>query len=107
MLNGTQIEALWRTGGTLTAARRAALADIYNSAAHGLFRARDPEFREALAAARASGLPIGRRNRIAELVSDLSGQSAAVRLAELWTMSRRALRRAGQTGAPMRTGREG
>jgi glycosyltransferase involved in cell wall biosynthesis len=106
LLNGRQIEALWRTGGSLTAARRAALADIYNSAAHGLFRSRDPQFREALAAARASGLPIGRRNRLAELLSDVSGQPAAARLAELWTMSRRALRRAGQTGALMCTGRE-
>jgi glycosyltransferase involved in cell wall biosynthesis len=107
LLNGTQIEASWRARGCLTEIRRAALADIYNGAAHGLFRARDPKFREALAAARASGLPIGRRNRIAELVSDLSGQSAAVRLAELWTMSRRVLRRAGRTGAAMRTGHEG
>jgi glycosyltransferase involved in cell wall biosynthesis len=97
--NGTQIEALWRTRGGLAAEQRAALADIYNTAAHGLFRSRDPAFREALAALRASQLPVFGRNRVAEIVSDLSGQRAAVRLAELWTMSRRALRRAGQSGA--------
>ena len=80
------------------------LADIYNGAAHGLFRARDPSFRDALAALRASGLPISRRHRVAELVSDLSGQQAAVRLAELWTISRQALRQAGRDRAPIRTG---
>ena len=105
LLNATQIEALWRARGSLGARQRRALADIYNGAAHGRFRARDPDFREAIAALRASGLPIGRRNWVAEQVSDLSGQAAAVRLAELWTMSRRALRRAGPTGAPIRTGR--
>ena len=92
LLNGTQIEALWRARGGLAPDQRAALCDIYNGAAHGMFRARDPQFRDALAALRASGLPIGRRNRIAELVSDLSGQNAAVRLAELWTISRQMVR---------------
>ena len=92
LLNGTQIEALWRARGGLAADQRAALADIYNGAAHGLFRARDPGFRDALASLRESGLPIGWRNRVAELVTDVSGQRAAVRLAELWTMSRRARR---------------
>ena len=85
LLNGTQIEALWRARGCLAADQRAALADIYNGAAHGLFRARDPGFRDALASLRESGLPIGWRNRVAELVTDVSGQRAAVRLAELWT----------------------
>jgi glycosyltransferase involved in cell wall biosynthesis len=107
LLNGTQIEALWRARGCLAAGQHAALADIYNGAAHGLFRARDPKFRDALAALRASGLPIRRRNRAAELLSDLSGQAAAVRLAELWTISRQALRRACRTGAPIRTGQAG
>jgi glycosyltransferase involved in cell wall biosynthesis len=107
LLNGTQIEALWQSGGCLAAGRRAAIADIYNGAARGLFRARDPQFRDALAALRASGLPIDRRNRIAELVSDVSGQPAAVRAAELWTMSRRMLRQAGRAGTAMRSGRAG
>jgi hypothetical protein len=106
LLNATQVEALWRARGCLTATQRAALSDIYNGAAHGLFRARDPTFREALAALRTARLPIGRRNRVAELVSDVSGQRAAARLAELWTMSRRALRKA-PTGEPIRTRRQG
>ncbi len=93
LLNGTQIEALWRARGSLGVRQRVALSNIYNGAAHGLFRAGDPSYRKALAALRAAGLPIGRRNRVAELVSDVGGQPAAVRLAGLWTMSRRALRR--------------
>jgi glycosyltransferase involved in cell wall biosynthesis len=104
LLNGTQIEEFWGARGCLTSGQRAALAEIYNGVAHALFRARDPSFRDALAALRASGLPIRRRNRVAELVSDVSGQPAAARLAELWTMSRRALRRA---GTQMRMGRTG
>ena len=89
LLNGTQIEALWRAGGTLTSGRISALADIYNGAAHGLFRAGDPSFRQALAALRASGLPVSRRNRLAELLSDVAGHRRAVRLAQRWTTSRR------------------
>lgn len=94
LLNGIEIETLWRASGGLAAGRRVVLADVYNGAAHGLFRARDPKFRDALAALRASELPIGRRNRAAELLSDIGGQKMAVRLAELWTTSRQALRRA-------------
>jgi glycosyltransferase involved in cell wall biosynthesis len=89
LLNGTQIEALWRAGGTLTSGRISALADIYNGAAHGLFRASDPSFRQALAALRTSGLPVSRRNRLAELLSDVAGHRRAVRLAQRWTTSRR------------------
>ncbi|MGD9614957.1 MAG: glycosyltransferase family 2 protein [Alphaproteobacteria bacterium] len=107
LLNGTQIEALWRARGCLAADQRAALAEIYNGAAHGLFRARDRSFRDALDALRASGLPIDRRNRVAELAAAVSGQRAAVRLAELWTISRRALRRAGRTGTSIRMGPAG
>jgi glycosyltransferase involved in cell wall biosynthesis len=107
LLNGTQIEALWRADTALTTGRRAALADIYNDAAHALFRARDPKFRDALAALRASDLPIDRRNRVAELVSDVSGQRMAVRMAELWTMARRMLRRAGLPDAAIPGGRTG
>ena len=83
LLNGKQIEALWRTRGALTSRQMTALADIYNGAAHGLFRAADPAFREALAALRASGLPVSSRNRLAELLSDVAGHRRAVRVAEL------------------------
>ena len=89
LLNGQQIEALWRGRHALTSRQMTALADIYNGAAHGLFRAGDPAFREALAALRACDLPVGGRNRLAELLSDLAGQSRAVRVANYWTRSRR------------------
>ena len=89
LLNGKQIEALWRTRRALTSRQMTALADIYNSVAHGLFRAADPAFREALAALRACGLPVGGRNRLAELLSDIAGQSRAVRVANYLTRSRR------------------
>ncbi len=89
LLNGKQIEALRRMRGALTAQQMTALADIYNCAAHGLFRAADPAFREALAALRASGLPVRRRNRLAELLSDVAGHRYALWIAECWTKSRR------------------
>jgi glycosyltransferase involved in cell wall biosynthesis len=89
LLNGSQIEALWRAPGPLSASRRAALSDIYNCSAHGLFRADDPAFREALAALRASGLPVSGRNRLAELLSDILGHHHALQIATCWTTSRR------------------
>ena len=89
LLNGKQIEALWRMRGALTSQRMTALADIYNGAVHGLFRAADPAFRGGLAALRASRLPISRRNRLAELLSDVAGHGTALRIAEYWTKSRR------------------
>lgn len=89
LLNGRQIEALWRGRRALTSRQMTALIDIYNGAAHGLFRAGDPAFREALAALRACGLPVGRRNQLAEFLSDIAGQSRAVRVASCWTKSRR------------------
>ncbi len=107
LLNGTQIEALWRARGCLDARQRAAIGSIYNNAAYGLFRTGDPHFRKALAALRSAGLSIGSRNHVAELVSSVSGQAAAVRLAELWTLSRQAQRRASPIGGPIRSGRHG
>ena len=83
LMNGKQIEALWRERRALTSRQMTALIDIYNGAAHGLFRAGDPAFREALAALRACGLPVGRRNQLAELLSDIAGQSRAVQSGEL------------------------
>jgi hypothetical protein len=91
LLNGKQIEALWRSRGALSTRHLAALCNIYNGAAHGLFRAHDPTFRDALAALRASLLPISRRNRLAELMSNLAGQTSASRIAQLWASSRRHL----------------
>lgn len=91
LLNGKQIGALWRARGALSAGRLAALAEIYNGAAHGLFRAGDPAFRESLAALRGTHLNVSGRNRLAELLCDLAGQRRAVQIAEGWTKSRHAV----------------
>jgi glycosyltransferase involved in cell wall biosynthesis len=100
LLNGKQIERLWRARGALTPERMTALAGIYNGAAHGVFRASARSFREALAALRASGLRISKRNRLAELLLDLVGHHRAVRIADRWTRSRRLIAdTCGQRGA--------
>jgi glycosyltransferase involved in cell wall biosynthesis len=93
LLNGKQIEALWRRRGELSPKQLAALSDIYNGAAHGLFRGFDPSFREALAALRASGLSVGCCNRAAELLSDIAGHRGALQIVQCWSHSRRAVSR--------------
>lgn len=55
LLNGQQIEAIWRARGPLTEAQRAILAGIYNHAARGLFSAVDSRFFEAHAELRRLG----------------------------------------------------
>ena len=107
LLNGTQIEALWRARGCLAADQRAALADIFNGAAHGLFRARNPGLRDAIAYVAQVGAADRLAQSVAQLVSDVSSQRAAVRLAELWTTTRRARQGAGRTGTKLRMGRTG
>jgi glycosyltransferase involved in cell wall biosynthesis len=88
LLNGREIHALWQAGGVLNSHRMAELAEMYNGAAQGLFRAGDPAFWEAVAVLRTSGLPVSTRNRLAELLSDVAGHRRAVRVAECWTKSR-------------------
>ena len=48
LLNGKQIETLWRARGPLPPQRREALTEIYNNAARGLFAATHPEYFEAV-----------------------------------------------------------
>jgi glycosyltransferase involved in cell wall biosynthesis len=107
LLNGSQIEALWRARGALSAGREAALADIYNGAAQGLFRAGDPGFREALAALRAAGLPVGRRNRLMELLVDVAGHRRALRVADRWSKARRVVTRTHRRPSVFRAAQEG
>ncbi len=108
LLNGTQIEALWRARGCLGA--RPACGPRGNLQRR---RARSVSGARSAVSARLSPRCAQRGCRSADAIGwpnwcrMSSGQPAAVRLAELWTMSRRALRRAGPTGAPIRTGREG
>lgn len=57
LLNGQQIEAIWRARGGLSAAQRTIVAGIYNHAARGLFSAADPRFFDADAELRRFGAP--------------------------------------------------
>jgi len=89
LLSGRQIQTRWQVSGALTSERISDLAAMYNAAAHGLFRAGDPAFREAVAVLRVSGLPVSRRNRLAELLSDIAGHRHAARIAEHWKRTQR------------------
>jgi glycosyltransferase involved in cell wall biosynthesis len=93
LLNGRQIHALWQAHSVLTSERMTELADMYNGAAQGLFRAGDPAFRDAVAALRAASLPVSSRNRLAELLLDVAGHRHAARIAECWRKSRRIVSR--------------
>jgi glycosyltransferase involved in cell wall biosynthesis len=55
LLNGQQIEVIWRARGRLTERQNDILAGIYNQAARGLFSAVDPRFFEAQAELRRLG----------------------------------------------------
>ncbi len=75
--NGRQIEALWRDRGTLTAARRRAVLDIYNNAARGLFATAHPGYFAAVAAQRGLGLPLPRHTRSAAPLARAGGLAPA------------------------------
>ena len=91
LLNGQQIEVLWRRRNVLWPSRRAALTEIFNGAAQGLFRVGDPSFDEAIAALKNAGLSCNWRNRLAKIASGLLGRDAARSMATLYTKSRRAM----------------
>lgn len=65
LLNGKQIEALWRARGSLSARHREALKGIFNHAARGLFAAADPQFFEAAGSLRSLGGELPLHPRIA------------------------------------------
>lgn len=58
LLNARQIRAEWQADGPIDATRRRALAEMFGSTAHGLFRAGKPEWRDAFVDALAFGKPI-------------------------------------------------
>jgi glycosyltransferase involved in cell wall biosynthesis len=93
LLNGQQIEMLWRERNALSPSRRAALAEIFNGAAQGLFRAGDPAFEQAIIALKQADLSLSWRNRFAKIGSDLLGRDAALTMADFCTTSRRAMTR--------------
>ena len=84
LTNGMQIEEQWRSRGSLTPAQRAALIEIYNGAAQGLFNGLDPTFHSALAALRKSGLSVTWRNRVANAMVLTIGHRGAAQLAKVW-----------------------
>lgn len=83
LLNGQQIEALWRTHGELTKAHITALAGIYNVAARGLFSAEHPAYFEAVAAQRRLGQAMPLHTRLAAPLGQALGQARARRLLAL------------------------
>ena len=77
LLNGKQIEALWRARGPLSARHREALNGIYNVAARGLFAAADLQFFEAVASLRRLGGELPLHPRIAEPLARALGLDSA------------------------------
>lgn len=77
LLNGRQIEALWRDKGTLDERRSLAVQGIYNSAARGLFSSSNERYFEAIAAIKNLGLPEPIHGRIAAPLARTIGLRAA------------------------------
>jgi glycosyltransferase involved in cell wall biosynthesis len=80
LLNGAQIEALWRTQKPLSAARREALQGVYNHAARGLFAAADPRYFDAVRRLRSMGGRLPLHPKIAAPLAGLIGLRPARRL---------------------------
>jgi glycosyltransferase involved in cell wall biosynthesis len=80
LLNGTQIEALWRGRSALSARQREALRGIYNSAGRGLFAATDSQYFEAVASLRRLGGELPLHPRIAEPLARALGLGSTRRL---------------------------
>lgn len=77
LINGRQIETLWRARVPLSEDRRAALHGIYDNAARGLFAAAHPDYFAAVAAQRGLGLRRSRHSRIATPLARLVGLKTA------------------------------
>lgn len=77
LINGRQIETLWRGRAPLSEERRAALHGIYNHAARGLFAAAHPDYFAAVAAQRGLGLRQSRHSRVAAPLARLVGLKTA------------------------------
>ncbi|MCU1625040.1 MAG: glycosyltransferase family 2 protein, partial [Frankiales bacterium] len=82
LLNGQQIEAIWRGRGALDDAHLAVLRDIYNLASRGLLTAVDSRFFEAEADVRRLGqVPL--HTAVAGPLARLAGLRTARRLLSL------------------------
>jgi glycosyltransferase involved in cell wall biosynthesis len=77
LLNGQQIEKLWRAKGTLDLERLKAVQGIYDAAGRKLFRVSHPSYFEAVEAQRNLGLPLPRHSRVAPAAARLFGLRGA------------------------------
>jgi hypothetical protein len=77
LLNGQQIEALWRGKGSLDYAHRRAVFGIYNTAGRGLFAAGHHRYFEAVERQRGLGLALPCHSRVAAPLARLVGLRAA------------------------------
>jgi hypothetical protein len=77
LLNGQQIEALWRAKGPLDDEHRSAVLGIYNTAGRGLFVAGHPRYFEAVERQRQLGLALPRHSQVAAPLARLVGLRAA------------------------------
>lgn len=77
LVNGRQIEELWRARGSIDGAQIETLAGIYNNAARGLFATAHPTYFDAVASQRRLGAPLPRHSRLAPALARLVGLNAA------------------------------
>lgn len=77
LLNGQQIEALWRSAGGLDRDKLRIIAGIYDNAARGLFLVADPAYFAALAAQHHLDMPVSRHALVAGSLSRVIGIRAA------------------------------
>ncbi|MGO9755604.1 MAG: glycosyltransferase family 2 protein [Roseiarcus sp.] len=83
LLNGQQIETLWRARSSLDDARRNAVLGIYNTAGRGLFSAGHPSYFEAVDSQRKLDLRPPLHSRVAAPLARLVGLRAARSLLSL------------------------
>jgi glycosyltransferase involved in cell wall biosynthesis len=83
LLNGKQIEALWRARGSLSTRHQEALKEIYYNASRRLFAAADPQYFEAVAALQRLGGELPLHPRIAGPLARALGLYSARRILNL------------------------
>ena len=77
LLNGEQIEALWRESGALSEKQKTALAGMFDGCARVLFKAGAPEWRRAAQGVRRVGRRHTRQIAVASCLSRFFGDDVA------------------------------
>lgn len=77
LLNGQQIEALWRAKGSFDEEHRNAVFGIYNNAGRGLFAAGHSRYFDAIERQRQLGVPLPPQCRVVAQLARLVGLRAA------------------------------